>query len=92
MVSFRIYCISIFDEIFEKIKNIHCLPVGLGNNISNPNWLRDNTLKNISNKNKNYGELTFYYWFWKNELENVSGIISGSLIVGISTIDVLSIG
>lgn len=72
MVSFRIYCISIFDEIFEKIKNIHCLPVGLGNNITNPNWLRDNTLKNISNKNKNYGELTFYYWFWKNELENVS--------------------
>ena len=32
---------------------------------------RDNTLKNISNKNKNY-ELTFYTGFGKSELENVS--------------------
>ena len=26
--------------------------------------------KNIQKKEKNYSELTFHYWFWKNLLEN----------------------
>ena len=72
MVNHKIYCISIYDETFDNIKNINCIPVGLGNNISHEEWLRDNTLENISQKNKNYGELTFYYWFWKNELKKIT--------------------
>ena len=72
MVNHKIYCISIYDETIDKIKNINCIPVGLGNDISNEEWLRDNTLENISQKNKNYGELTFYYWFWKNELKKIT--------------------
>ena len=38
-----IYCISIYDEL-DNIKNINCIPVGLGNNISHEEWLTDNTL------------------------------------------------
>ena len=71
MESHKIYCISIYDETFESIKNINCIPVGLGKNIKHKQWLRDNTDENISHKNKNYGELTFYYWFWKNMLKNI---------------------
>ena len=71
MESHKIYCISIYDETFDSIKKINCIPVGLGKNIKHNQWLRDNTNENISHKNKNYGELTFYYWFWKNMLRNM---------------------
>lgn len=71
MANHKIYCVSIFDETIQEIKKINCVPVGLGENIYNKEWLRDNTFLNISKKNKNYGELTFYFWFWKNELKNI---------------------
>ena len=48
------------------------IPVGLGKNNFRDGWLRDYEGKNISNKNQNYGEYTFYYWFWKNELNKFS--------------------
>ena len=32
-------------------------------------WMLDNTLENISEKNPFYGEYTFYYWYWKNLLK-----------------------
>ena len=34
-------------------------------------WLRDNSGKNISEKNAFYGEYTFHYWLWKNELDKM---------------------
>jgi len=68
----NIYCISLDDRLINKIKEINCIPVGLGNEIYSKNWKRDNTGDNISFKNKYYGELTFYYWFWKNELNNIT--------------------
>ena len=66
------FCICIHDEIYQKIKSLDYIPVGLGDNIHNPGWLRDNTLDNISEKNKFYGEYTFHYWFWKNQLMKVN--------------------
>jgi hypothetical protein len=67
----RIYCISIYNELFNKINSLNCIPVGLGKNIYSSGWLRDNTGTNISSKNSNYGELTFWFWLWKNELKNI---------------------
>lgn len=41
------------------------IQVGPNDNITK-NILRDNTLDNIADKNKNYCELTASYWIWKN--------------------------
>jgi hypothetical protein len=53
----------------QIVKNLGYIPVGLKNNDFSSEWLRDNTLENISEKNLYYGEYTFYYWYWKNLLK-----------------------
>ena len=63
-----IYCHSLHNKMLQPIKNAGYVPVGLGSNNFSDEWLRDNTLINISHKNKHYAEYTFYYWFWKNIL------------------------
>tara|TARA_A100001015_G_scaffold310955_1_gene413251 strand:- start:603 stop:1346 length:744 start_codon:yes stop_codon:yes gene_type:complete len=40
-------------------------------NIKNKNFQGDKTGENISTKNPYYGEYTFHYWIWKNEIENI---------------------
>lgn len=71
MKKIKMYCLSIYDETYSQIKSLGYIPVGLGNNNFKKGWLRDNTKKNISLKNKYYGEYTFHYWFWKNILPKV---------------------
>lgn len=68
MSKLDIYCMSLYDSTYEIIKDIGYIPVGLKNTNFSKDWLRDNTLKNISKKNPYYGEYTFYYWYWKNLL------------------------
>ncbi len=63
------YCFSLSNENLEKIKKINYIPVGLGRGNFDKEWLRDNTNDNISEKNSWYGENTFYYWLWKNDLK-----------------------
>ena len=62
------YCITIYDEHFDKIKDLGYIPVGLGNKIFSKKFLTDTTKKNISEKNPFYGEYTFHYWLWKNKI------------------------
>ena len=71
MSNLNMFCLCIHDEIYQKIKSLNYIPVGLGNEIHNKGWLRDNTLNNISKKNSYYGEYTFHYWFWKNQLMKI---------------------
>jgi len=63
------YCLSLNEEDYSKIKSLNYIPVGLGNKDFNSEWQRDNTGENISEKNSSYGEYTFHYWFWKNKLD-----------------------
>ena len=65
------YCLAIDDSLKNKIKELNYIPVGLGDNKFSEDWLRDNTGKNISQKNKHYGEYTFHYWLWKNYLHKI---------------------
>ena len=65
------YCITLNDAHYDKIKKLGYIPVGLGSNIKNKNFQGDKTGENISTKNPYYGEYTFHYWIWKNYLENI---------------------
>ena len=65
------YCITLKDGHFDKIKRLGYIPVGLGKDIRNKNFKTDTIGENISEKNPYYGEYTFHYWLWKNEIKKL---------------------
>ena len=71
MLDRKIFCMCLNSHHLENLKKLKYIPVGLGNKEFSSKWLRDNTGKNISDKNPYYGEYTFYYWFWKNMLSEI---------------------
>ena len=71
MSNLNMYCICVHNNLLNKVKELNYIPVGLGDDNFNEEWMRDNTKKNISNKNKYYGEYSFHYWFWKNEIHKI---------------------
>ena len=66
-----IYCLCLHDDLLNKVNQLGYAPVGLGVNNFSSDWLTDLGGENISHKNIYYGEHTFHYWFWKNNLENI---------------------
>jgi hypothetical protein len=72
MKNLSMFCLCLYPEHLNNLKKMNYIPVGLGINNFNNEWLRDNIGPNISNKNKYYGEYTFHYWFWKNMIDNIS--------------------
>ena len=62
----KMFCITLDNNHYQKIKNFGYFPVGLGPKIKNENFLRDNTGHNITKKNPYYGEYSFHFWLWKN--------------------------
>ena len=68
----KMYCLTIHNNHYDKINRLGYLPVGLGNNILSKKFIVDSNGENISNKNPYYGEYTFHYWLWKNEIKNLS--------------------
>ena len=66
----RMYCITVDNNHYEKIQRLGYIPVGLGNKIFSKKFETDNRGDNISLKNPFYGEYSFHYWLWKNELQN----------------------
>ena len=72
MNNFDLFCMCLNDHHLNILKKLNYIPVGLGKNNFSSDWLRDNTLNNISEKNSYYGEYTFYYWYWKNILPNLN--------------------
>jgi hypothetical protein len=72
MQPYFMYCLSLNNEDYNKIKSLNYIPVGVGDKNFELSWLRDNTGENISEKNNYYGEYTFHYWFWKNKLKSIS--------------------
>ena len=72
MTSLKMYCFSLKDSNLDKIKQLNYIPVGLGKENFSKGWITDDTKDQISKKNSWYGENTFYYWLWKNNLESFS--------------------
>ena len=71
MNNAQMYCLCLKNGNLNVMKKLDYIPVGLGNDNFSDQWIRDNTLDNISHKNKYYGEYTFHYWFWKNKLNKI---------------------
>lgn len=71
MNKLLIYCLCLNNSLLSNVKKLNYIPVGLGKSSFSENWLRDDTGINISEKNPFYGEYSFHYWFWKNQLKNV---------------------
>ena len=66
MINLDMYCICLNDNLLNRVKKLKYIPVGVGQEKFSKEWLLDSTGKNISAKNKFYGEYTFHFWFWKN--------------------------
>ena len=71
MDKIEIYCIS--SKKYSFLEKLNIFLIGAGAALKNKsfypyNWLKDNSGKNISKKNKTYGTLTSHYWIWKNRL------------------------
>ena len=71
MRNLKMFCICIHNQLLDKVKSLNYIPVGLGDDKFDTEWIKDNIGDNISEKNKFYGEYTFHYWFWKNELKKI---------------------
>ena len=60
---------SITHKPIKNLERLGLISVGVGLNQFPKNYIIDNTENNIAYKNKNYGEITFHYWFWKNLID-----------------------
>ena len=72
MNEIRIYCLSLFNSDYENIINKNYIPVGLGYDNYSNGWITDKNGDNISKKNPYYGEYTFHYNLWKNDIIDVN--------------------
>ena len=72
MNNLKMFCLSMQPEHLSFIKEIGYLPTGLGNGKFSNEWFVDDLGKNISEKNKYYGEYTFHYWLWKNYMDKLN--------------------
>ena len=67
MDKLKIFCVT-----NEKLNHLEKLPLtlaGVGKKKFSRKYLNCLKGKNIQHKEKNYSELTFHYWFWKNKLK-----------------------
>ena len=70
MDNIKIFCITNKESpLLEKL-NLNLAGVGR-DNFSNL-YLNTKQGHNIQHKENFYSELTFHYWFWKNDLKNYS--------------------
>ena len=66
MRKIKIYCSSIkYYSLLNKLPG-YITPLGLGNSEFPDDWLKEKKGKNIMHLNQHYGELSGFYWVWKN--------------------------
>jgi len=65
------FCLTLEPSHLDFIQGLNYTPVGLGKKDFPKNCLSDKNGKNISEKNKYYGEYTFHYWIWKNYMNQL---------------------
>ena len=68
MNKINIFCIT--NIPLNYLSDLNLKLAGVGNKKFPKSYITCENGKNIQNKEKNYSELTFHYWFWKNKLKN----------------------
>ena len=66
MSNLEVFCIT--NKKIEALEKLNLKLAGVGEDDFPENYVNTKTGKNIQNKEKFYSELTFHYWFWKNQL------------------------
>ena len=67
MNKLLIYCVT--NERVKYLEDTKLVLAGVGKKKFSKNYTTCLRGKNIQNKERNYSELTFHYWFWKNQLQ-----------------------
>ena len=67
MKNLKIYCVT--NKELSFLKNINYNFGWVGEGINPNNYILCNNKDNIFFKEKFYSELTFHYWYWKNQLD-----------------------
>ena len=66
MRKIEIFCVTNLEISFLESLGLNL--VGVGKKKFSKKYITCLGGKNIQKKEKNYSELTFHYWFWKNKL------------------------
>ena len=69
MTNLKTYCVTNLAN--SNLEKLELTLVGVGKNNFPLNYITCKKGDNIQEKEKYYSELTFHYWFWKNELKNL---------------------
>ena len=64
MAKIKIYCVTNVELKYLEKLNLNL--AGVGNKKFKKKYISCLSGKNIQSKERNYSELTFHYWFWKN--------------------------
>ena len=68
MKNLKIYCVT--NKKIDFVSKSNYFFGWVGKDTAPKNYLTCNTQDNIFIKEKFYSELTFHYWYWKNQLKN----------------------
>ena len=68
MSNLKIFCVT--DKSSFELEDLKLKLAGVGEKKFSPKYINCKKGVNIQRKEKNYSELTFHYWFWKNELNS----------------------
>ena len=63
----KIYCVT--HKEINGIEKLGLIPFGVGKNKFPEHYKTEQEGQNISEKNYNYSETSFHYWYWKNLLK-----------------------
>ena len=67
MKRLEIYCVT--DKKLPLLEETQINLCSVNERISDIKYIKSNIKNNIFYKEKNYSELTFHYWYWKNILD-----------------------
>ena len=70
MNKLNIFCVT--NIAYDYLNNLNLKLAGVGKKKFPNNYIVCNKGNNIQKKERNYSELTFHYWFWKNRLDRYS--------------------